>query len=151
MCEAFQYTAAARADQVALRTIADGRTMTFAQYAEKTRRLAGGFHSLGVRRGDTVAFMLTNRPEFHPLDAAAMHLGAAPFSVYNTNSPEQIAYLLARRQAAGVRRRGSLLRRAPARRSRPTGWRSSTSCCSMGPTPSTVRSIPTTSSRRART
>ncbi len=94
MCEAFQLTAAARAEQVALRTITDGRTLTFAQYADKVRRLAGGLHALGVRRGDTVAFMLTNRPEFHPLDAAAMHLGATPFSVYNTSSPEQIAYLL---------------------------------------------------------
>jgi long-subunit acyl-CoA synthetase (AMP-forming) len=47
-----------------------------------------------VRRGDTVAFMLTNRPEFHLIDAAAMHLGATPFSIYNTSSPEQIAYLL---------------------------------------------------------
>jgi long-subunit acyl-CoA synthetase (AMP-forming) len=94
MCEAFQLTAAARADQVALRTIGDGRTITFAEYAAKVRRLAGGLYSLGVRRGDTVAFMLTNRPEFHPLDTAAMHLGATPFSVYNTNSAEQIAYLL---------------------------------------------------------
>jgi long-chain acyl-CoA synthetase len=94
MCEAFQYTAAARPDQMALRTIGDGRTLTFAEYAEKARQLAGGFHSLGVRRGDTVAFMLSNRPEFHPLDAAAMHLGATPFSVYNTSSAEQIAYLL---------------------------------------------------------
>ena len=40
------------------------------------------------------AFMLTNRPEFHLLDTAAMHLGATPFSIYNTSSPEQIAYLL---------------------------------------------------------
>jgi long-chain acyl-CoA synthetase len=94
MCEAFQLTAAARGDQVALRTIADGRTLTFAEYAAKVERLAGGLHALGVRRGDTVAFMLTNRPEFHPLDAAVMHLGATPFSVYNTSSPEQIAYLL---------------------------------------------------------
>ena len=38
--------------------------------------------------------MLTNRPEFHLLDTAAMHLGATPFSIYNTSSPEQIAYLL---------------------------------------------------------
>ena len=58
------------------------------------RRLAGGLHALGVRRGDTVGFMLTNRPEFHLLDTAAMHLGAAPFSIYNTSSAEQIAYLL---------------------------------------------------------
>ena len=38
--------------------------------------------------------MLTNRIEFHLLDSAAMHLGATPFSIYNTSSPEQIAYLL---------------------------------------------------------
>jgi long-chain acyl-CoA synthetase len=94
MCEAFQLTAAARADRVALRTMQDGITLTFAEYADKVRRLAAGFHALGVRRGDTVAFMLHNRPEFHPLDTAVMHLGGIPFSVYNTSSPEQIAYLL---------------------------------------------------------
>jgi long-subunit acyl-CoA synthetase (AMP-forming) len=94
MCGAFQLTAASRPDQLALRTIGGERTLTFAQYAERVRRLAGGFHALGVRRGDTVAFMLTNRPEFHPLDTAVMHLGATPFSVYNTSSPEQIAFLL---------------------------------------------------------
>ena len=49
---------------------------------------------LGQSRGDTVGFMLTNRPEFHLLDTAAMHLGAAPFSIYNTSPAEQIAYLL---------------------------------------------------------
>jgi long-subunit acyl-CoA synthetase (AMP-forming) len=94
MCEAFQVTAAERADQVALRTIGDAVSITFAEYAQRVRRLAAGLHALGVRRGDTVAFMLTNRPEFHLLDTAAMHLGATPFSIYNTSSPEQIAYLL---------------------------------------------------------
>jgi long-chain acyl-CoA synthetase len=94
MCEAFQITVAERADQVALRTIGDGVSITFAEYAEKVRRIAAGLHALGVRRGDTVGFMLTNRPEFHLVDAAAMHLGATPFSIYNTSSPEQIAYLL---------------------------------------------------------
>jgi long-subunit acyl-CoA synthetase (AMP-forming) len=48
-----------------------------------------------VRRGDTVALMLTNRPEFHLLDLAVMHLGATPFSIYNTSSPEQIEQLFA--------------------------------------------------------
>ncbi len=38
--------------------------------------------------------MLTNRPEFHVLDTAVMHLGATPFSIYNTSSPDQIAYLV---------------------------------------------------------
>jgi long-chain acyl-CoA synthetase len=94
MCEAFQITAAEKPDQVALRTIADGVSISFADYAERVRRLAAGFHALGVRRGDTVGFILTNRPEFHLLDTAAMHLGAAPFSIYNTSSAEQIAFLL---------------------------------------------------------
>jgi long-chain acyl-CoA synthetase len=94
MCEAFQMTAAERANQVALRTLGDGISLTFAQYADRVRRLAGGLYSLGLRHGDTVALMLTNRPEFDLLDTAAMHLGACPFSVYNTSSAEQIAYLL---------------------------------------------------------
>ena len=55
---------------------------------------AAGLAALGVGRGDTVAIMLTNRPEFHVVDCAAMHLGAVPFSVYNTSSPEQLEYLL---------------------------------------------------------
>jgi long-chain acyl-CoA synthetase len=94
MCEAFQLTAADRADAVALRTIGDGVTISFGEYSARARRLAGSFHALGVGRGDTVGFMLTNRPEFHLLDTAVMHLGATPFSIYNTSSPEQVAYLL---------------------------------------------------------
>ena len=94
MCEAFQITAGELPDQVALRTISDGMAITFAEYAERVKRLAGGLHALGVRRGDTVGLMLTNRPEFHLIDTAAIHLGAIPFSIYNTSSPEQIEFLI---------------------------------------------------------
>ncbi len=94
MCEAFQVTAAERPDQVALRTLGDATSITFREYADQVRRIAGALHALGVQRGDTVGFMLTDRPEFHLLDTAAMHLGATPFSIYNTSSSEQIAYLL---------------------------------------------------------
>ena len=45
-------------------------------------------------RGDTVALMLFNRPEFHFADAAVMHLGATPFSIYNTYTEEQITHLV---------------------------------------------------------
>ncbi len=45
-------------------------------------------------RGDTVALMLLNRPEFHFADAAVMHLGATPFSIYNTYTEEQITHLV---------------------------------------------------------
>ena len=94
LCEAFQITAGGRPGQAALRS-ADGKLeLTFGEYAERVRKIAAGLHSLGVRRGDTLAMMLVNRPEFNLVDTAAFHLGATPFSVYNTLSADQIAYLL---------------------------------------------------------
>ena len=70
-------------------------SVTWGEYAARVREYAGGLAGLGVGRGDTVGLMLVNRPEFHLVDAAAMHLGAVPFSLYNTSAPEQIEFLLA--------------------------------------------------------
>ena len=93
LCEAFQITVAERPEQVALRTLGGAVEITYAEYAARVRALAEGLHSLGVGRGDTVALMLTNRPEFSLADTAAMHLGATAFSVYNTSSAEQVNHL----------------------------------------------------------
>jgi long-chain acyl-CoA synthetase len=93
LCEAFQITAAERPDAVALRTPGGGVEISWAEYADRVGRIAGGLAALGVGRGDTVALMMTNRPEFNLVDTAVMHLGATPFSIYNTSAPEQIGYL----------------------------------------------------------
>jgi long-subunit acyl-CoA synthetase (AMP-forming) len=93
MCEAFQLTAAVDPGAVALRTPGGDLEITWREYAERVERIAAGLHALGVRRGDTVAIMLVNRPEFHLIDTAAFHLGATPFSIYNSSSPEQVSYL----------------------------------------------------------
>lgn len=95
LCSAFQTTAATRPTEVALRTPDGSVSITWAEYAQRVQQIAAGLSALGVRRGDTVAIMLVNRPEFHLVDTAVMHLGAIPFSIYNTSSPEQIAYLFA--------------------------------------------------------
>ena len=94
MCEVFQATAAAHADVVALRTKGDGVRLTWREYAERVRRIAGGLAGLGVAAGDTVGLLMTNRPEFNVVDAAVMHLGAAPFSMYLTSSAEQLEYFV---------------------------------------------------------
>jgi long-chain acyl-CoA synthetase len=94
LCEAFQMTSAANPERVALRTKGGEREYTWADYAQKVRALSEGFVSLGLRPGDTLGVMLTNRPEFHFADTAAMHVGATPFSVYNTYSSEQIEFLV---------------------------------------------------------
>jgi long-chain acyl-CoA synthetase len=93
LCEAFQNTVARCGDQVALRTPGGQQEISWREYGERVRALAGGLASLGVRAGDTVGIMLLNRPEFALVDTAALHLGAVPFSIYNTSSPEQISYL----------------------------------------------------------
>jgi long-chain acyl-CoA synthetase len=92
---AFQATAAAHPGANALRTKGDEASFTWGEYAERVRAVAAGLAALGVRRGDTVGIMLTNRPEFHFVDTGALHLGATPFSVYNTLTPEQIEFLVA--------------------------------------------------------
>jgi long-chain acyl-CoA synthetase len=95
LCDAFALSVATRPDELALRLAGDASTsITWRGYAERVRRLAGGLEQLGVGAGDTVAIMLTNRPEFNLVDTAAMHLRATPFSIYNSSAPSQIEYLL---------------------------------------------------------
>ncbi|WP_378729798.1 AMP-dependent synthetase/ligase [Nocardia brasiliensis] len=91
--EAFQETLTLRPEQVALRTVGGTQQITWREYGERVRAIAAGLAELGVGRGDTVGIMLTNRPEFNLIDTAALHLGATPFSIYNTSSPEQITHL----------------------------------------------------------
>jgi long-chain acyl-CoA synthetase len=92
VAEAFQVTASAHPDRRALRTKGDEFSISWREYADKVRAVAAGLAGLGLERGGTMALMLTNRPEFHWFDAAAMHLGATPFSLYNTYTAEQIQF-----------------------------------------------------------
>ncbi|HXS35045.1 MAG TPA: long-chain fatty acid--CoA ligase [Solirubrobacterales bacterium] len=94
MCEAFQISAEEWAGSPALRLKDSDYEASWQDYAEAVRRRAAGLAKLGVKRGDTVGFMLVNRPALHLTDAAAMHLGATCFSVYNTSSPEQVEYVV---------------------------------------------------------
>jgi long-subunit acyl-CoA synthetase (AMP-forming) len=94
MCEAFQLTAEEWAESPALRLKDSDYEASWQDYAEAVRKRAAGLAKLGVRRGDTVGFMLVNRPALHLTDCAAMHLGATCFSVYNTSSPEQVEYVV---------------------------------------------------------
>jgi long-chain acyl-CoA synthetase len=90
---AFQQTASRYPHNIALSTADGSMRITWRQYADRVQALATGIAALGVKRGDTVGLMLTNRPEFHLLDTATLHTGATPFSIYNTLAPEQIAHL----------------------------------------------------------
>jgi long-subunit acyl-CoA synthetase (AMP-forming) len=94
VCQAFQTTVAQYGPCLALAAHGRQQTWTWQQYASAVQQFATGLAALGVARGDVVCFMLTNRPEFHIADAAAMHLGAIGCSIYNTSTVEQIRYVL---------------------------------------------------------
>lgn len=91
--QAFAQTATLRPTALAIRTVGDEVVITWREYADRVRTIAGGLAALGVERGHTVGLMLRNRAEFHLVDTAVMHLGAIPFSIYNTSAPNQIRYL----------------------------------------------------------
>lgn len=102
LCAHFQRRVAELGDTAAI-CRADGTVaLTWSQYGDQVRRVAAGLAALGVRRGDVVAMMLTNRAEFHIVDAAVMHLGAVGFSVYNTSATAQITYLFENAQPTVV-------------------------------------------------
>src|SRR3954471_776110 len=89
---AFTQTVQEAGERIALRTRGGEREITWTDYGELVDRFALGLVELGVKGGDVVAIMLTNSPEFHIADTACLSLGATPFSLYATLTPEQIAY-----------------------------------------------------------
>ena len=91
---AFRHAATLHPDRVAVRTLDDEVSMTWRTLQQRVDALAGGLTKLGLRRGDTLAIMLNNRPEFHLVDLATVTVGATPFSIYQTLAPEQIAYVV---------------------------------------------------------
>src|SRR5581483_12351020 len=63
---------------------AGGGWVTCAELNETTDRIAGGLAALGVQRGDRVAILLPNRPEYPELSLGCMRLGAVqvPLNAY---------------------------------------------------------------------
>ena len=94
IAEAFRITAANRADDVAVRTKGDEVAWTWGELRERVDALAAGLTGLGLKRGDTVALLFGNRPEFHLCDLAVVTAGATPFSIYMQYGPDQIRYVV---------------------------------------------------------
>jgi len=80
-------------DEPALADAEGSFALTWREYGARVSALASGLQTLGVGRGDRVALLMGNRPEFNLIDSAALFLGAIPFSIYSTSASEQIAYI----------------------------------------------------------
>ncbi|MGH2542126.1 MAG: long-chain fatty acid--CoA ligase [Ardenticatenaceae bacterium] len=83
-------------DRVALREKEFGiwQTITWREFAGHVRHFALGMHALGLRRGDKVAIIGDNRPEWLYAELAAQALGAAAVGIYQDSVAEEVKYVL---------------------------------------------------------
>ena len=98
LLSAFADTVAAEGDKPAYsdKIGVDGqgwRTLSWTEVADAARDVAAGLVEYGVQPGDTVAVMAANRIEHVLADLGSLHAGATPMSIYNTLSPDQVAYV----------------------------------------------------------
>lgn len=80
----------------AMRYKASGAWMTLShqEVEERVTRLAAALAGMGIGRGDRVALLSENRPEWAMVDYAALGLGAMDVPIYPTLPANQIAYIL---------------------------------------------------------
>jgi long-subunit acyl-CoA synthetase (AMP-forming) len=81
-------------DRVAVRTLDDACVLSWNDLAKRVAAAAGGLRALGIKPGDCVALLMTNRPEFWVADLAATLAGATPFSLYPTSPPADVEYVM---------------------------------------------------------
>ena len=64
------------------------------EFGRRVFRTAQALHSWGIRKGDRIALLSENRPEWPTADFACLLLGAVTVPLYTTLTAEQIAFLL---------------------------------------------------------
>jgi fatty-acyl-CoA synthase len=79
--------------------VGSGRRYTYSQFRQEVRRLARGLHALGVRRGDKVAILMGNRPEWLVADFAITTLGAVMVGVNTWATARELQHILAHSDA----------------------------------------------------
>jgi long-chain acyl-CoA synthetase len=75
---------------------------SFAEVGQMTTELARGLIALGLQRGDRVAILGGTCPDWTVADCAALLAGATVVPIYQTNPPEECAYVLAHSGARAV-------------------------------------------------
>ncbi len=78
------------------------RPISHSDVATRVRHAARGMTGLGAQRGDRVAILSENRPEWAIADYACLNAGFADVPVYPTLPADQIAYILKDSGAVGM-------------------------------------------------
>ena len=91
------HNARVRGDRPAIRhkDLGIWRTWSWAQVLDEVRAYAVGLNRLGLKRGDTIAIVGSNRPKLYWSVMAAQMLGAIPVPVYADAVADELAFVLA--------------------------------------------------------
>ena len=68
--------------------------ITWEQLEDRAQALGGFLHESGVRKGDRVALLSENRPEWAVTDLGTQLVGGVNVSVYTSLPPSKVAYIL---------------------------------------------------------
>ena len=104
-------------DRPALIDAASGRRLSYGDLRTQVDRFAGGLAQLGVGKGDVVAILLPNLPEYPVVFLGIARVGAASTTLNPTYTSREIAAQLADSGASVV----IITRRASTRPERPAG------------------------------
>ena len=78
----------------------DWAPTTWSTYASNVRQVARALTAFGVESGQVICILGNNRPEWVEMDLGAMAINAIPAGIYQTSSPEEIAYILNHSEAS---------------------------------------------------
>jgi long-chain acyl-CoA synthetase len=70
------------------------KPLSWLEMAERVRLAAQGLLALGVTRGEKIALLSENRPEWYIADLATLSIACHDSPIYATNIPEQVAHVL---------------------------------------------------------
>jgi len=76
-----------------------GGSISHGEFLDCIEQVAGGLIQLKIKKGDRVALLSENRPEWSVADFSIMATGAVTVPIYNTLSRQQMAYQLKHSQA----------------------------------------------------
>lgn len=85
-----------RGDTTAMREKDFGiwRSISWAEYGERARRVGIALRRLGMQRGDVISVLSENVPEWLYTDMGVMGMGGITNGVYTTDSARQLEYLI---------------------------------------------------------
>lgn len=82
--------------------VGSGRRLTFAHFAERSRRVAGMLRSLGIGKGDRVLVVLGREVEWWEAMLGLIRLGAIPAPGTTLLTAKDLLYRIQRTEAAGI-------------------------------------------------